>query len=43
MGYFSEGMSKALDLLLNMDDATFSAIQATLSSTSCALAFSSPS
>ena len=37
MGYFSEGMSKALDLLLNMDDATFSAIQATLSSTSCAL------
>lgn len=37
MGYFSEGMSKALDLLLNMDDATISAIQATLSSTSCAL------
>ncbi len=37
MGYFSEGMSKAIDLLLHMDDATFSAIQATLSSTSCAL------
>ena len=37
MGYFSEGMSKALDRLLNMDDATISAIQATLSSTSCAL------
>ena len=37
MGYFSDGMHKALGLLLNMDDATFSAIQATLSSTSCAL------
>ncbi|HJD96580.1 ABC transporter permease [Mailhella massiliensis] len=37
MGYFSDGMNKALGLLLNMDDATFSAIQATLSSTSCAL------
>lgn len=37
MGYFSDGMHKALSLLLNMDDATFSAIQATLSSTSCAL------
>ena len=30
-------MHKAIALLLNMDDATFSAIQATLSSTSCAL------
>ncbi|WP_077071275.1 ABC transporter permease [Mailhella massiliensis] len=37
MGYFSDGMHKAIALLLNMDDATFSAIQATLSSTSCAL------
>lgn len=37
MGYFSDGMHKALDLLLHMDDATFSAIQATLTSTSCAL------
>ena len=37
MGYFSDGMHKALGLLLNMDDATFSAIQATPSSTSCAL------
>lgn len=37
MGYFSEGMQKALDLLLHMDDATFSAIEATLSSTGCAL------
>ncbi len=37
MGYFSEGMQKAIDLLLHMDDATFSAIEATLTSTSCAL------
>lgn len=37
MGYFSDGMNKALDLLLHMDDATFSAIEATLTSTSCAL------
>ena len=37
MGYFSVGMNKALDLLLHMDDATFSAIEATLTSTSCAL------
>ena len=37
MGYFSEGMQKAIDLLLHMDDATFSAIEATLSSTSWAL------
>ena len=37
MGYFSDGMQKAIDLLLHMDDATFSAIEATLSSTSCAL------
>ena len=37
MGYFSDGFLKAADLLLNMDDATFSAVQATLSSTTCAL------
>lgn len=37
MGYFSDGMNKALDLLLHMDDTTFSAIEATLTSTSCAL------
>ncbi len=37
MGYFSEGMQKAIDLLLHMDDATFSAIEATLTSTCCAL------
>ena len=37
MGYFSDGMNKALDLLLHMDDPTFSAIEATLTSTSCAL------
>lgn len=38
MSYFSEGIQKALDLLANMDDATISAVQVTLSSTSCALA-----
>ena len=37
MGYFSDGFLKAAELLLNMDDATVSAIQATLSSTACAL------
>ena len=37
MGYFSDGLQKAIDLLLHMDDATFSAIEATLTSTSCAL------
>ncbi len=37
MGYFSEGIAKAFDLLLHMDDATFSAIDATLTSTGCAL------
>lgn len=34
MGYFSEGLHKAGDLLFNMDGATISAIQATLVSTS---------
>ena len=38
MGYFSDGFVKALDLLMNADDATISAIEATLVSTSCALA-----
>lgn len=38
MGYFSDGFVKALDLLINADDATISAIEATLVSTSCALA-----
>ncbi len=37
MGYFSDGFLKAADLLLNMDAATFSAIEATLSSTTGAL------
>ena len=37
MGYFSDGFHKAINLLLHMDDATFSAITATLVSTSCAL------
>lgn len=37
MGYFTEGFHKALDLLLYMDDATISAIEATLVSTSYAL------
>ena len=37
MGYFSDGMQKAINLLLHMDDATFSAIEATLTSTICAL------
>lgn len=34
MGYFSEGFGQALSLLAHMDDATFSAVQATLASTS---------
>lgn len=34
MGYFSEGLSQACHILLNMDAATWSAIQATLISTS---------
>ncbi|WP_301204752.1 ABC transporter permease [uncultured Desulfovibrio sp.] len=38
MSYFSEGIHKALDLLVHMDDATVSAVQATLFSTGCALA-----
>lgn len=38
MGYFSDGLQKAAELLLHMDDATISAIQATLTSTSWALA-----
>ena len=37
MGYFSEGMSQAASLLVHMDDATVSAIEATLVSTSWAL------
>ena len=37
MGYFSDGFHKAINLLLHMDDATFSAITATLVSTCCAL------
>ena len=37
MGYFYDGMLKAADMLLNMDAATFSAIEATLASTACAL------
>lgn len=37
MGYFSEGLSKAIALLGNMDAATFSAIEATLVSTSWAI------
>ncbi|MBQ4616030.1 MAG: ABC transporter permease [Mailhella sp.] len=37
MGYFTDGFLKAADLLLNMDAATFSAIEATLTSTTCAL------
>ena len=41
MGYFSDGLQKAIDLLLHMDDATFSAIEATLTSTSCALVIAS--
>ena len=39
MGYFSDGFHKALDLLLHMDDATISAIKATLVSTGYALSF----
>jgi len=39
MGYFSDGFQKALDLLLHMDDATVSAITATLTSTCWALLF----
>ncbi len=39
MGYFSEGFKTAVELLLNMDDSTFSAIEATLTSTSWALVF----
>ena len=38
MGYFADGFSQAADLLLHMDDATMSAIEATLVSTSWALA-----
>lgn len=41
MGYFSEGFVKAVDLLMHIDDATASAITATLSSTSCALVIAS--
>lgn len=37
MNYFSQGFAKALALLLDMDDATMSAIEATLVSTSCAM------
>ncbi len=37
MGYFGDGLHKALELLLHMDEATFSAIEATLVSTSWAL------
>ncbi len=39
MGYFSEGFQTAVELLLHMDDSTFSAIEATLTSTSWALVF----
>lgn len=39
MGYFTEGIQKASHLLLHMDEATISAIQATLLSTSWALFF----
>lgn len=38
MNYFSQGFSNALSLLLNMDDATMSAIEVTLISTSYAMA-----
>lgn len=38
MNYFSQGFSNALDLLLHMDDATISAIEVTLVSTSYAMA-----
>lgn len=37
MNYFSQGFSNALSLLLNMDDATMSAIEVTLISTSYAM------
>ncbi|MBQ9451855.1 MAG: ABC transporter permease [Desulfovibrio sp.] len=37
MNYFSQGFSKALDLLLHMDSATVSAVQVTLGSTFSAL------
>lgn len=37
MGYFTDGVYKAFDLLLHMDDATISAIQVTLVSTGWAL------
>ena len=37
MGYFYDGLLKAADMLLHMDAATFSAIEATLTSTTCAL------
>ena len=37
MGYFYDGLLKAADMLFSMDAATFSAIEATLTSTTCAL------
>lgn len=37
MGYFSEGFSKALDLLIHFDPPTMSAIEVTLVSTACSV------
>ena len=37
MNYFTSGFLTAVDLLLDMDQATFSAVEATLSSTTIAL------
>lgn len=39
MGYFTDGLSEALQLLTNMDEATYSAVKATLVSTSWSIAF----